>query len=227
MRQALDEAIDYSANLAAANGGNRRSYSLSYSDLSALGSVVRGAKPLLVRVSRASDISRVLLLAEDYQLKLILADAQEAWKVADSIAAANVPVIMDPIHNLPVSYETLASRLDNAKLLNDAGVMLLFTGMSWHNTHNAYLVRQSAGNAVANGLPKPVAIAAMTTNPAKVFGINGYGDIAVGSSATLVLWDGDPLDVMSYPQLVLIEGDTVENRSRQLELRDRYFEKLQ
>ncbi|MCR8924281.1 amidohydrolase family protein [Dasania sp. GY-MA-18] len=227
LRQALDEAQHYASNQAAANKGQRWQYSNSYADLAALQAVVKGRKPLLVKVSRAADIQQVLVLAKQYQLNIILAGAQEGWKVAEAIAAAKVPVIMDPIENLPLAYETLAARLDNAQLLQQAGVTLLFTGMSWHNTHNAYLVRQSAGNAVANGLTKASAMAAITANPAAVFGLNKQGDIKEGYAADLVLWNGDPLEVMSYPRMVFVDGKPVSQHSRQQQLRDRYYSRAQ
>ena len=226
LRQALDDAKDFSRNRKAALAGEHRDYVLSYADLAALEPVVNGTKPLLVRTNRASDISTILNLAKEFQLQLILSSVLEGWIVADEIASAEVPVIIDPIHNLPNSYESLGARLDNAKLLADAGVMLLFTGMDWHNTHNAYLVRQSAGNAVANGLDKSVAIAAMTTNPAQLFDALVSGDIAVGDIADLVLWSGDPLEVTSEAELVIINGEIVPMESRALQLRDRYFERL-
>ena len=226
LRQALDDAKDFSRNRKAALAGDHRDYVLSYADLAALEPLVNGTKPLLVRTNRASDISVILELAKNFQLQLILSSALEGWMVADEIAKAQVPVIIDPIYNLPNSYESLGARLDNAKLLADAGVKLLFTGMDWHNTHNAYLVRQSAGNAVANGLDKSVAIAAMTTNPAELFNAPVTGDIAIGDIADLVLWGGDPLELTSEAELVMIEGEIIPMKSRSLQLRDRYFDRL-
>jgi len=227
LRQALDDAKDFSRNRKAALAGEHRDYVLSYADLAALEPVVNGSKPLLVHTNRASDITTILKLATDFQLQLILSSVLEGWMVADEIASAQIPVIMDPIHNLPNSYESLGARLDNAKLLSEAGVTLLFTGMDWHNTHSAYLVRQSAGNAVANGLDKSVAIAAMTTNPAQLFNAPVSGDIAVGEIADLVLWSGDPLELTSEAELVVIDGQIIPMESRALQLRDRYFERLQ
>jgi imidazolonepropionase-like amidohydrolase len=226
LRQALDDAKDFSRNRKAALAGDHRDYVLSYADLAALEPVVNGTKPLLVQTNRASDISIILDLAKNFQLQLILSSALEGWMVADEIARAQVPVIIDPIHNLPNSYESLGARLDNAKLLADAGVKLLFTGMDWHNTHSSYLVRQSAGNAVANGLDKSIAIAAMTTNPAQLFNAPVTGDIAIGDIADLVLWGGDPLELTSEAELVMIEGEIIPMESRALQLRSRYFDRL-
>ena len=222
LRQNLADTIDFAANKRAAMAGERRDYSLSLADLEALEPVVSGAKPLIVSTHRASDISAMLALANDYGLTLIFRGATEGWMVADAIAAAKVPVIMDPIYNLPVSYESLGARLDNAKLLADAGVTLVFTGMG-SSTHNAHLVRQSAGNAVANGLDKLAAIAAMTVTPAQLFNANVSGEIKLGAVADLVMWGGDPLEMTSEAELVIIDGDVVPMASRSLQLRDRYF----
>jgi imidazolonepropionase-like amidohydrolase len=225
LREAIEDARDYSKNRDSYASGSRRDYSLSRHDLDALVEVVQRRQPLLVRVERSADIERVLEFAREQKIALILSGASEGWRVADRIAEAKVPVIFDPINNLPSSYETLGSRLDNARLLHDAGVKLMFTGMGWQNTHNAYLVRQSAGNAVANGLPYNVAIQAITSNPARIFGLPGYGQIKVGAEATLVLWSGDPLEVMSNPDLVLIDGQEYSLESRATRLRDRYYQR--
>jgi imidazolonepropionase-like amidohydrolase len=223
LREAIEDARDYANNKDSVARGNRRAYSLSRHDLEALVAVVQRRQPLLVRVERAADIERVLEFAKSQKITVILSGASEGWRVARKIAMAKVPVIVDPINNLPSSYETLGSRLDNALLLHQAGVKLMFTGMGWQNTHNAYLVRQSAGNAVANGLPYNVAIQAITSNPAQIFGLPGYGQIKVGAEATLVLWSGDPLEVMSNPDLVLIDGQEQSLQSRATRLRDRYY----
>lgn len=226
LRQNLQDAKDFSANKAAALAGDRREYTLSMMDLAALEPVIKGQKPLIVRVNRASDITKVLALSNEFELKLILAGVKEGWMVAQAIAGQGIPVIMDPIENLPGSYESLGARLDNAKLLSDAGVTLMFTGMSWHNTHNAHLVRQSAGNAVANGLSKQVAIAAMTVNPSRWFKSPVSGDIRQGGVADLVLWSGDPLEVTSIAELVIAAGVEASQVTRATMLRDRYFERL-
>jgi len=225
LRESIEDARDYAKNKDNYARGNRRKYSLSRHDLEALVPVVQRRQPLLVRVERASDIERVLSFAKKQKITLILSGVSEGWRVADKIAEAKVPVIFDPINNLPSSYEALGSRLDNAKLLHDAGVKMMFTGMGWQNTHNAYLVRQSAGNAVANGLPYHVAIQAITSNPAQIFGLPGYGEIKVGADATLILWSADPLEVMSNPDLVLIDGKEYSLKNRATRLRDRYYQR--
>jgi imidazolonepropionase-like amidohydrolase len=227
LREALDDARDFRDNREEVLRGNRRDYALSLADLSALEPVITGDKPLIVTVHRASDISAVLALGKAYQLKLILSGATEGWRVADAIAAAAIPVIANVADNLPDSYEKLGARLDNVARLDRAGVTVLLMGMNRDQTHNAYLVRQAAGNAVANGMLKSAAIAAMTSNPARIFGLQGAGDIALGNAANLVVWGGDPLELTSEAELVLINGKNIPLVSRSTQLRDRYFQKLQ
>jgi len=223
----LDEARDYAKNKQFYLRGQSRKFNLSMSDLEALQPIINRQKPMIISVNRAADILQTLKIAKQQNLQIILSGAAEAWMVKQQIAEAGVAVILDPVDNLPGSYETLGSRLDNATLLQQAGVTLLFTGMGWQNTHNGYLVRQSAGNAVANGLSKTDALAAITRNPAKIFGMKDYGVLSVGSVANLVLWSGDLFEVTSEARKVFINGNLIPMQSRSIRLRDRYFKRLQ
>jgi len=223
LREAVEDARDYANNKDGFNRGNRRDYALSRHDLQALIPMVSGKMPLIVHVDRAVDIERIIDFTKANNIRLIVAGAEEGWRVADKLAANKIPVIIDPINNLPSSYDTLGSRLDNAKILDEAGVTILLTGMSWHNTHNAYLVRQSAGNAVANGLSYATAIKSLTSTPAKVFGLKNLGEVKAGAHANLVLWSGDPLETSTIVEKVLINGLDQPLVSRATRLRDRYF----
>jgi len=223
----LNDALDYAKNKAAYNQGKRRQYSASQDDLEAMLPVISGKKPLIVSIHRASDIEKFIEIAKAYKLKVILYGAEEGWLVADKIAAAQIPVILDPSRDLPSSYDALGSRLENAAILNQAGVKLLFSGIGRQNTHNAYLVRQAAGISVANGLPKQVAIAAISSNPMSVFSKNSRSnELKPGIKANFVLWQGDPLEVTSEALLVYINGKRIPMVSRSTRLRDRYYKRL-
>ena len=88
--------------------------------------------------------------------------------------------------------------------------------------HNAYLATQSAGNSVAMGLDYGSAMKAITSNPAEIFGLVGVGSIAPGFDADLVVWDGDPLELMSNVENVLIDGVDQDLSNRYEELTERY-----
>jgi imidazolonepropionase-like amidohydrolase len=220
LREAFQDARDYAANRKAFEQGDRRPYALSRLDLEALIPVIRGELPLVIGVERASDIEAALRLAKDFHLKLILAGASEGWMVAREIAEARVPVLLSPLSNLPGAFESLGATLENPARLHKAGVTVAFMTGDAHNSRN---IRQAAGNAVAYGLPWDAALAAMTSVPAQIWGIAGrYGTLEPGKDADVVIWDGDPLEVTSFPTAVFIRGREMPTTSRQLELRDRY-----
>ena len=141
--------------------------------------------------------------------------------VAKQLAAAKVPVLLDPLANLPSSFDSLGSRLDNAAILEAAGVVVAISGAG---SHNARTQRQLAGNAVSNGLPHEAGIAALTSNPANIFGVTEQqGSIQTDKPANVVLWSGDPLEVTSAAEIVVINGQLIPMESRQTKLRDRYM----
>lgn len=222
LREAFQDALDYANNRSGFDRGERREYALSRLDLEALQPVVKGELPLVILVHRASDIEAALRLARDFRLKLIVAGAREGWMVAGQLAAAKVPVLLDPLANLPDNFETLGSTLETAGRLYRAGVTVAFMSADAHDVRN---IKQAAGNAVSYGMPWEAALAALTIVPARLWGIaDRYGSLEPGKDADVVVWDGDPLETTSYPEHVFIRGAEVPKDTRQLRLRDRYKE---
>lgn len=200
---------------------------LSTLDIAALKPVLAGRVPLVVNAHRASDITAALQLARQYKLRLVIEGGQEAWLVADALARAKVPVILDPEQLLPSDFENLGARADNAALLQRAGVLVAFSSDSTasYNTRN---LRQLAGNAINGGLEPQAALAAITLNPARIYGLEQeLGSLRAGKLADVVLWDGDPFELSSYPRAVYIGGIAVPAGTRQTELRDRYLKAQQ
>ena len=203
--------------------GREMGDALNRLDARALVPVVRGDEILMLSVNRASDIRRVIALKDDFpELDIVIVGADEGWLVAAELAAARIPVIIDPFNNLPTSFESLAATSQNARRLLAAGVTTAFAHLG-DNGHQARLVLQSAGNAVANGVDHDDALTAITTNPARIFHLNGYGILAEGAQADLVVWDGDPLEITVSPSAIVINGEIQSLESRQTRLRDRYL----
>ena len=220
LRALLDDARDYAAHREAFNNGARREYTGTRQDLEALQPLLAGKAPLLAEVHRASDILVLLKLAREQQLKLVIIGGAEAWEVAPQLAAAKVPVVLDVFENLPSSFEMLGATFENAARLNAAGVEIAFAYAEHYNPRNA---RQLAGNAVAHGLPFDAALAAITRNPARIYGVgNTLGTLEAGKTADLVVWDGDPLETSTLAMQVYVGGEAVPTTSRQTLLRDRY-----
>jgi imidazolonepropionase-like amidohydrolase len=224
LREALEDARDYLAHRSAYDEARRRPYRLGRLDLAAFEPVLKREIPIVVSVERASDIEAVLALARELGLSLVIEGGAEAWMVAGDLAKAGVPVILDPLVDLPWAFEGLGATLENAARLAKAGVMIAFeTG----DSHNARNMTQLAGNAVAYGLPWEKALAAITVNPAKIYGMAGRtGTLEPGKSADVVVWSGDPLEVTSAPVQVFIRGEKIPMTSRQTLLRDRYLDFL-
>ena len=221
LRRALDDALDYADDprrYAETSEPGR----LPARDAEALVPVLTGEQKMLVQVQGASDIRRVLRLADEYRIDLVLYGAAEAHRVAGEIAEAGVPVILDPLGNLPDRFETLGATLEAAALLEQAGVLVAFYDGDIGYTHNLRLLPQLAGNAVASGMSYAGALSAITVNPARIWGQDDVGMIAEGMVGDLVVWDGDPLEVTSRPVAVLIDGEAVSLDNRQAALARRY-----
>jgi imidazolonepropionase-like amidohydrolase len=186
--------------------------------------LLKGEIPLIVRANRASDLLKMIDFSKEHRINIVFLGAKEAWRIAGTLAAESIPVIIDPMDNIPSSFDSIGARLDNAAILHRAGVKILITSQ---DTHNSYLSRQGAGNAVAHGLSNDEAIKALTINIAETFGLQDeIGSIEVGKHADIVLWDNDPLEVSSFADEVFIDGNSMSLMTRSKRLRDRYLKKL-
>jgi imidazolonepropionase-like amidohydrolase len=184
-----------------------------------INALLAGEKPLLAFADRATDLLALIALKKKYGVDIVLVGASDAVLVADEITAAEIPVILSSIDNLPGSFDSLHASLTNVAKLAKAGVKIILAPKG--GSHNLNQLRYDAGIAVANGLPKSSAFEALTANVADVFKLNS-GRIAVGKNADLVLWSADPFEISTRVDLMWINGKQVSTKSRQDALRDRY-----
>jgi hypothetical protein len=206
-----DEGDDSADDDVRTEGGRS---SLNERNKDALEAVVRGEIPLVVSANRASDIRLALRLKEEFGIRMVIAGGAEAWRVADELAAADVPVMVDPMTNLP-TFDGLAATLENAGRLQAAGAEVLLTG-GRDLTHRA-------GLAVANGMDHEAALRAVTLAPATVWGVADHmGSLEEGKHADVVVWSGDPFELSSSAEHVFIGGREIPEDSRQERLFDRY-----
>jgi len=220
LREVLDDARFWHDNQVAFDAGRTRVVSVSRLDLEALGPVLEGEIPLIVNVHRASDIEAVLRIAEDYGLDLVISGGSEAWMIADQLAVAGVPVIVKPLTNGPAGFDRLGARFDNAAILDQAGVDVIIGSF---DSHNARWLILEAGNAVRFGLHWDVALRAVTLAPAEALGVEDrYGSLDPGKVGNLVIWTGDPFELSSRAESVVIRGVVASPDHRQLELFRRY-----
>ena len=192
---------------------------LQSQDIIALGKVVNDGMPFVIETNRAVDILQALFMKKKYGLNLVLVSVEEAPMVLDQLKESNTPVIIDPMDNIPNSFDELGSSLDLGKILDQAGIPIMF---STQRSHNYHLMRQGAGNAVAYGMSYETAIKGMSNTVAQTFRLDDRGSIETGKLADVIVWDGDPLEPSSFPKIVMIEGKLQDLSSRSTKLTERY-----
>ncbi|HEX6069936.1 MAG TPA: amidohydrolase family protein [Longimicrobiaceae bacterium] len=220
-REVLEDARAYGRNRESFERGEIRELSVDRVDLEALQPVLAGEIPLVVEAHRASDIRTLLTLAREYGFRPIVFGGTEAWMVAEELARERVPVIVKVLQNLPESFEKLGATYENAGRLSRAGVPVAITT---GDTFRSFTLRQEAGNAVAHGMDHAEALRAVTLYPAQIWGIaDRYGSLETGKVANVVVWEGDPLELLTGVANVIIRGQEVPLVSRETLLRDRYL----
>lgn len=225
-RALLEEARTYARNPSAFD-----SDLLKASDAKALLPVINGSTKLLIHVESANDILKVLGLRKDFPaLKMVLVGANEGWRVADHIAAAGVPVLASALADLPYGFEDLASTQSNIGRMKDAGVKVAIGMINDRDAHQLRYSVQYAGNLVAlnkvpraTGLSWDEAFAAISSGPAEIMDMGGQlGSLKAGRQADVVIWTGDPLELSTQVEKVIIDGVDQSLSNRQMRLRDRY-----
>jgi imidazolonepropionase-like amidohydrolase len=191
--------------------------------MEALVDALDGRLPVVVRADRVSDIEMALRLADEFHLRLILADATSAWRLADTLAARKIPVIVGPILEEPNRMESVDVRLDNAARLYRAGVPIAIETQSDNQVRDLPF---DVEYAIGNGLPDQAALEAVTINPARLFGFDDrLGSLEVGKDATLIVLDGPPFRIKTHVVTELIDGKVVDLSNHQTALYDIYKKK--
>lgn len=220
LRQVYQDARFYQANKTKYNERRSRDLSAPAGDLDALSKTFERGLPVMFLVDQAGDIEAALAFAKAQDIAPVIVGGAEAWMVRDQLAAAKVPVITNPLYNLPSDFEELGSRADNAALLAQAGVPVI---LSTFESHNVRKLRQIAGNAVRAGLDYDSALRAITLEPATAMGAGAtHGSLEKGKVANIVIWSGDPLEFSSRVEVMMIQGKEVSLENRQQALFERY-----
>jgi imidazolonepropionase-like amidohydrolase len=157
---------------------------------------------------------------DSLDVKVIIHGASEGWRMADTLAARNIPVIVDGVTGTPGNDEPYDLVYANPGVLQRAGVMLAFaTG----GASSARDLPYEVGLSIAFGLDADEALKAMTINPARMFGVdNEYGSIEVGKVANVIVTTGDPIDIRSHIREVFVKGLRMRFNDRHTELYEIY-----
>jgi imidazolonepropionase-like amidohydrolase len=183
--------------------------------------VLDGATPLFVTAVKEREIREAVQFAKKEKIKIILADAYEAYKVVPLLKASDIPVVLGPTHTLPMDRDDPYDRsYTTPALLYQAGIRFCIGTFSSRNARN---LPYEAAAAVPFGLPKEEAYKAVSLSTAQIFGIaNRLGSIEEGKTADLIVSQGNPLEVTSHIELMFINGKLISLDSRQKELYEKY-----
>jgi len=167
---------------------------------------MEGKLPVRVAASRATDIESVLGIAEELGLSIVLEEAQEAYKLADRLAARKVPVLLRPEFSVEGS-EGSDIRFDAFRTLADRGVRVALLPVQADNPDS---LLGAAALAVKHGARPGEALRAVTIGSAEILGVaDRVGSLEAGKDGDLVILSGDPLDLSSKVEVVVIGGRVV------------------
>ncbi|MBN9118607.1 MAG: amidohydrolase family protein [Planctomycetes bacterium] len=210
VRKAFADADAYRTNKPAAKNARHE----------ALIPALEGKAPVYFAAHRKDDIQTALRIANEFKLKPVIALGTEAYRMADELKKAGVPVVVHPtMQRAGSSIETMHSFTGNAAALDAAGVpVTICTGFEGY-VPKTRVLRYEAAMAVAAGLDRDRALRAVTVDAAKLLGIDKeYGSIEVGKVADLVLYDGDPFEHTTHVTRTIMRGKVVYNRDDYLKL---------
>ena len=182
--------------------------------LEAMVPYAEGRLPVVIHANIERDIRAAIKFADDEKIKMILADAQDAPRVIGELKSHNIPVILGPILQIPQREDDPYDYIFTApKTLYDAGIRFAIQSSDSHNTRN---LPYHAGAAAAFGLPKDVALKAVTIFHAEIYGVaDNIGSLEVGKVANVILTVGDPLEIRTNVKRVFINGEDIPMESNQ------------
>lgn len=203
VREVLTEAKAYCA-------GDRKKRDIGKE---ALCEVLSGERLVHFHSHRADDIMTVLRLKQEFGFNVLLQHGTETWKIADELAKAGVPVSNITLDAPGGKLETMDLRMDNAGILERAGVLV-----SIHSDDaivDSRMMLREAALAVRGGMSRDGALKALTINGAKQMKLDArVGSLEPGKDADFLVLDGDPLSAYSHVLETWVEGDKLFDRSK-------------
>lgn len=167
--------------------------------------------PLLVTAHKAQDIMTALRIAKEFNIKLVLDGAAEAYQVIDEIKASGFPVIIHPTM-YRAGGETENISMETASKLKAAGIPVALQSGYEGYVPKTRVVLFEAAIAAANGLSMRDALATITIDAAKILGIdNRVGSLASGKDGDVAMYDGDPFEYTTHCTGTIINGKIVSD----------------
>jgi imidazolonepropionase-like amidohydrolase len=211
LRQQLVKAGEYRDKLARAKPDAPVARDL---ELEIMAQVLERRLPLMVTAHREQDIRSALRVAAEFDIRLVLDGAAEAYLMLDAIADAGVPLLLHPTMARQFGELENAS-FNTARLLHEAGIPFALQSGFEGYVPKTRVVLWEAAVALAYGLPFEAALGSITLQAARILGIDDrVGSLEAGKDGDLVLFDGDPFEHATRVIAVVIEGEVVSERAR-------------
>jgi imidazolonepropionase-like amidohydrolase len=184
-------------------------------NLEMLGDLLRGRVKGLVYANRATDIISAIRLSKEFDFKLVIEGAAEAYRIVDEIKSSGAEVI---VHPTMARYggDMQNVTMENAAILTKAGIPVsIESGFEAYVPKTRVILYEAAAAVGRGGLPYDDALKAITLNPAKLLGLeNRIGSIETGKDADVVLYDGDPFEYITRVCTVIIDGQVVADNCK-------------
>ena len=176
--------------------------------LEALELVLKGEIPLRAHAHRADDVATAVRIAEEFGIEMSWEHATEGHRIAEWIAEKGVPAVWGPSLMARPKWEMRELSFDTPRILYEAGVK--FAIQTDAVGSSIAFLPLCAGMAVKHGLPYDEALKAITITPAEILGVDDrVGSIEKGKDADLRILDGDPLELRTRVEMVIIDGEIV------------------
>ena len=181
---------------------------------------VRGQMPIMVDANSVAQMRDVIKFMDSLKVKVIIHGASEGWQFADSLAARQIPVIMDGVTGMPGNDDPYDLVYSNPGVLQKAGVQVAWaTG----GASSARDLPYEVGLAEAYGFDPEEALKSITINPARMFGVDkDYGSLEVGKIANVIVTTGDPIDIRSQIKEVIVKGRRMQFDDRHTRFYEQY-----
>ena len=188
--------------------------------------VLRREVPVFMHASEVRQIESAVEWANRQNVKMVIVGGYDAWRVADLLKKYEIPVIYETVNSLPRRrWEDFDTPFTGPVKLYEAGVkycISMGTGGASNHRNTPY----EASKAASYGLPKDEALKSVTLYAAEVLGIaDKAGSLEKGKDATLMITDGDPLEITTQVAQVYIQGKKIDMSDRHKILYDKYKEK--
>lgn len=204
IRENFSKALEYANTLEKYNKNPDEEERPEYdAKCDALIPVLRGELPLHAHAHRADDIFTAIRIAKEFGLKLVLVHCTEGHLIADELKDDGYPILLGPILT-DRSKPELKNQSEAAPgILSKYGLKTAII-TDHPETPEKYLTL-CAAMAVKHGMTRTEALRAITINPAKICGISdSVGSIETGKDSDIIIWNGDPLDIMTSPYQVIV-----------------------